>query len=300
MKKFLAYAIVAVLGCSTISAEVVTNETVLTMLSKGYPAEVIIGFIENADECQLNADMESIDALMAAGASTEVISYLMQKVKKDNTLMHGLYWMNNGSPEKVNIVSLMKESKSLGGSFLGTAVGIAGTAVGVSTGSIGALAGSWIAGDFLSSSGFKSEKLYLKGEHATTKTYDKNPVFKFVLPTQETTDIMPGDLWYYTWLCSVQSPSEFQLIKLDSKGKDKKAKRSFPSGLKWSTAGFSTEKEAYDNKLVEFQVKQLNNSTFEISFPNGLQPGEYAFFYRNALTEALKDHLSAFDFSVLE
>lgn len=282
------------------SAEMVNNESVLKMLGKGYSTEIIKGFIEGADECQLSADMDAIDALLAAGADTELITYFQKKAQSENKAMNGLYWWNtaDNKPQKLNIVALSKESKGFGGSLLGAAVGIAGTAVGVSTGSVGAITGSWIAGDFLSSAGFKSDKLVIAGAQAHMRVGNTNPVFRFIIPDTESMNVNPADMWYYTWLASVQSPNEFQLVRLKQKGKGDKAKRTFPSGMKWTAAGFSSSSEIAGQDLVDFEVRQINNHTYEISFPNGLEPGEYAFFYRNAMSELLKDHLSAFDFSV--
>ena len=282
------------------NAEMVTNESILKMLGKGYSTEIIKGFIEGADECQLTADMDAIDALLAAGADTELITYFQKKAKAENKAMNGLYWWNtaDNKPQKLNIVALSKESKGFGGNLLGAAVGIAGTAVGVSTGSMGAITGSWIAGDFLSSAGFKSDKLVIAGAQAHMKVGDSNPVFRFIIPDSESLNVNEADMWYYTWLASVQSPNEFQLVRLKQKGKGDKAKRTFPSGMKWTAAGFSSSSDVAGQDLVDFEVRQINNHTYEISFPNGLEPGEYAFFYRNAMSELLKDHLSAFDFSV--
>lgn len=172
--------------------------------------------------------------------------------------------------------------------------------MGVSTGSLGAATGGWIAGTVLASSDFKSDKLVIKGEHARVKMTERNPTFRFVLPTEDDYTANAAHLWYYTWMSGIQTPAEFQLIKLKSKGKDKKARRVFPSGLSWSAAGFSTTKDADIASLVEFDIKQINDNTYDITIPDGLEPGEYVFFYRNALAERLKEHLSAFDFSILE
>lgn len=300
MKRIL----ISVLVCLTavmLKADVLTNETIISMLQKGYSSEVIIGFMDNAEDCQLSADIDAVDALLAAGASNDLIVNIQQRVKKQNTLDSGLYWWNTGDkPMKLSIVPLTKESKGIGGGLLGSAISFAGTAVGVNTGSFGTMASSWIAGDVLSSSGFKSEKLVLTGEHSQVQVSDKNAVFRFVLPESVDNNIAASDLWYYTWLSGIQSPNEFQVIKLQPKGKGKKAKRSFPSGLSWSAAGFSTSGKISEKNLVDFEVRQINNRTFEISFPGGLEAGEYAFFYKNALSEVVKDHLSAFDFTVVE
>lgn len=297
----LTLAVLAASICPlTSSAETVDNATVLKMLSKGYTSDIIIGYIDAAQESAFTADMDAIDALIAAGADSQLITYIQQCVKKSTPSLNGMYWWNanNGQPVKLNLSALAKEEKGIGGRLLSSVVSIAGTAAGISTGSLGGISAAWIAGDVLASSNFKSEKLTIHGERATTVVIGSNPVFRFAIPTAEILTDNPANFWYYQWLTGVQTPSEFQLIRLSTKGKGKKAKRVFPSGLTWTAAGFSTSSQNEGKDLVDFSVRQINDNLYEITFPEGLEPGEYAFFYRNALSEAIKDHLSAFDFSV--
>lgn len=280
------------------NAEIINNESIIKMLGKGYDTEIIIGFIDGAEECELKAGMEEVDALIEAGADASLVKYIQKRAKLDNNALDGLYWWNTGAkPQKLNITALSQESKGIGGSLLGGAARIAGTAVGFATGSVGAMTGSWIEGDLLSSSGFKSDKLVIPGESAHLKV-NTNPVFRFVIPDAETAQSNVADAWYHIWMASIQSPNEFQLIKLQQKGKGGKAKRTFPSGMKWSAAGFSSSSNVVGDEIVEFEVKQINNRVYEISFPAGLEVGEYAFFYRNANNPLIREHLSAFDFSV--
>lgn len=299
MRKLLFFLVMTFAAIA--NAEVITNESIIQMLSKGYSTEIITGFIENADECALTADMESIDALMAAGADSYLITFIQKRVKTDFGATDGLYWWNTGGkPQKVNIVAISKESKGFGGRLLGSAVRVAGTVAGVNAGSSGAITGSWIAGDVLSSANFKSDKLIIKGAQAHLRVADTNPVFRFVIPTSTEASFNPADLWYYSWLSGIQSPNEFQLIRLQLKGKGNKANRAFPTGLKWGVGGFSKDTQDANQEIVDFEIRQINNHTYEIFFPNGLEPGEYAFFYRDSENIFFREHLSAFDFSVPE
>lgn len=284
------------------NAEIVTNATIIELLKKGYNTEIIQGLIDGADDCQLTADIASIDALLEAGADSDLITYIQRKVKKEYGAVEGLYWWNTGGkPQKLNIVALSQESKGLGGGIMAAAVNIAGTAVGLNRGSLGTIAGSWIASDVIASAGFKSDKLIIKGEHAHLQVNNSTPVFRFVIPDASTVaEKSIAEQWYYRWMSGIQSPNEFQLIRLQSKGKGNKAKRAFPTGLKWGVMGFSKNEQDAGQDIVEFDVTQISNRVYEVSFPNGLEPGEYAFFYRNALHSDLKEHLSAFDFTVTE
>ena len=58
-----------------------------------------------------------------------------------------------------------------------------------------------------------------------------------------------ADVWYYQWMNSIQSPNEFECIKL----KEKKNKRTLPSGLSFSVAGFGSSSEGKKN-VVEFNM----------------------------------------------
>lgn len=302
MKKIFSSILALAMGVSafTVSADIVNNESILALLSKGYDTEIIISFIDGAEECELKAGIEEIDALKTAGADSDLIKYILKKAKLDNNALDGLYWWNTGDkPQKLNIVAIAKESKGMGGGLLGNAIKGAGTIGGALMGSSGAITGSIIAGDFLSSSGFKSDKLVVPGESAHLKVTSNNPVFRFVIPDAETAAATnANDSWYKVWMSSIQSPNEFQLIKLQLKGKGGKAKRTFPTGLKWSAAGFSSSSNVAGDEIVEFEIKQINNRVYEISFPNGLEAGEYAFFFRDANNPLFKDHLSVFDFCV--
>lgn len=299
IRKLSAALLAAVMAVPAFAAGKVTTQSVVDMLGKGYTSEIIINYVEGADDVALTSELEDIDALMAAGADPALISFVQKYAKKDKEGKTGIYWWNtsDGKPQKVNLVSIEQKTSKLGGGLLGAAVGVAGTVAGVATGSGATIAGSWIAGDVLSTSGFKSDKLYIPGEHAHLKVNTTEPVFRFTLPQDDS--FSPSD-WVNLWLGAVQSPNEFQLIRLESKGKGEKCNRAFPANLKWGTMGFSTQNTSAMKNLVDFEVRQVNNKVYEIYFPSGIEPGEYAFFYRNATHPLVKDHLSAFDFTVTD
>lgn len=301
MKKlFLTIAVIA--SSITSYADVLNSETILRMLEKGYSTPVIINQIENAEEVTLSSQLDYLDMLMAAGADQNLILYIQnynkEQQKQSFSLEAGLYWFN---PDNQNIQLLVspvqKKENNIGGKLLGGLASVGGTVLGATTGSVGLASTGWITGDILSSSSFKSDKLYIPGEHSNIEVTTTTPVFRFIKPGS---DISTGnDMWYHLWLASVQSPSEFQLIKLEPKGKGSKANRQFPSKMTWSAAGFSTSNETSKKNLVDFKVAQVENGVYEISFDQPLEPGEYAFFYKNTTSELLKG-LSAFDFTVTE
>lgn len=36
-------------------------------------------------------------------------------------------------------------------------------------------------------------------------------------------------------------------------------------------------------QMMDFEIKTINNSTFEVTFKEPLEPGEYCFFYKSGL-----------------
>ena len=67
--------------------------------------------------------------------------------------------------------------------------------------------------------------------------------------------------------------------------------------MDFSIAGFGSSTEGKKN-VVDFEIKSINNTTFEVTFPNGLEPGEYCFFYKNYQNEWFAQNICCFDFSV--
>lgn len=67
--------------------------------------------------------------------------------------------------------------------------------------------------------------------------------------------------------------------------------------MTWSAGGFSTTDENSRKNLIDFDVNKVKEGVYEITFSQPLEPGEYAFFYKNTASEYLKG-LSAFDFTI--
>ena len=74
--------------------------------------------------------------------------------------------------------------------------------------------------------------------------------------------------------------------------------RLFPENMSYSVAGFEGT-NASNRTIIDFEIKDVNNNTFEVTFPKGLEPGEYCFFYKGGLSsQAFKEHPFGFDFTV--
>ena len=300
MKKlFLMMVCALALSIQVVNAqeEVVTNALIIQLLDEGFSDEEIIGFIESTSTREVKLDLQSMRELKKHNASAELIKYI-QKIAKADFGYDGVYWWNtsDGSkPVKLYRSAFSIEQKKAG--IGGFASAVAGGLIGDALGGGRSVAKGIAIGAAIGGGNIKSESLALLGTHAAvvlTGEQASNPTFRFYFPKTEM-DAFQGqaDSWYYQWMNSIQSPNEFECIRL----KEKKNKRTLPSGLSFSVAGFGSSSEGKKN-VVDFEIKSINNTTFEVTFPNGLEPGEYCFFYKNYQNEWFAQNICCFDFSV--
>ena len=300
MKKlFLMLVCALALSTQVVNAqeEVVTNALIIQLLDEGFSSDEIIGFIENASTREVKSDLQSMRELKQHNASAELIKYI-QKIAKADFGYDGVYWWNtsDGSkPVKLLRSNFSVEQKKAG--IGGFASAVAGGLIGDALGGGESIVRGVAIGAALGGGKIKSESLALSGTHAAvvlSGDQASNPTFRFYFPKTEM-DAFKGqaDSWYYQWMNSIQSPNEFESVKL----KEKKNKRTLPSGMDFSIAGFGSSTEGKKN-VVDFEIKSINNTTFEVTFPNGLEPGEYCFFYKNYQNEWFAQNICCFDFSV--
>lgn len=300
MKKlFLMLVCALALSAQVVNAqeEVVTNALIIQLLDEGFSSDEIIGFIENASTREVKSDLQSMRELKQHNASAELIKYI-QKIAKADFGYDGVYWWNtsDGSkPVKLLRSNFSVEQKKAG--IGGFASAVAGGLIGDALGGGESIVRGVAIGAALGGGKIKSESLALSGTHAAvvlSGDQASNPTFRFYFPKTEM-DAFKGqaDSWYYQWMNSIQSPNEFECVKL----KEKKNKRTLPSGMDFSVAGFGSSTEGKKN-VVDFEIKSINNTTFEVTFPNGLEPGEYCFFYKNYQNEWFAQNICCFDFSV--
>lgn len=300
MKKlFLMLVCALALSTQVVNAqeEVVTNALIIQLLDEGFSSDEIIGFIENASTREVKSDLQSMRELKQHNASAELIKYI-QKIAKADFGYDGVYWWNtsDGSkPVKLLRSNFSVEQKKAG--IGGFASAVAGGLIGDALGGGQSIVRGVAIGAALGGGKIKSESLALSGTHAAvvlSGDQASNPTFRFYFPKTEM-DAFKGqaDSWYYQWMNSIQSPNEFECVKL----KEKKNKRTLPSGMDFSIAGFGSSTEGKKN-VVDFEIKTINNTTFEVTFPNGLEPGEYCFFYKNYQNEWFAQNICCFDFSI--
>ena len=290
--------------------EAINNETILTLLKEGFSSEEIIGAIENSTERTIQYSIDYMRQLKAAGADAALTTYI-QKIAKQDFGYEGILWWNptdGGKPKKMFRTQFEKESKgfNLGTvAAMGAGALIVGSAVSGSKPSGGVAAAATAGTIALMSTGKDIQKLMLPG--ATSKLQmegdnGRHPVFRFYFPKRDPESFQQGaDNWYQIVMSSIQNPNEFQCIKMQVKEPKKSGKggrRLFPEKMSYSVLGFEGS-NASNRNIIDFEINEINNNTFEVTFPKGLEPGEYCFFYKGGLgSQSFKEHPFGFDFTV--
>ncbi len=289
--------------------EAINNETILTLLKEGFSSEEIIGAIENSTERTIQYSIDYMRQLKAAGADAALTTYI-QKIAKQDFGYEGILWWNptdGGKPKKMYRTQFEKESK---GFNLGTLALIGAAAYGVgsavkgsaSSGTAAAVAGGAVA---MMSTGKDIQKLMLPGATSKLQMEGENgrhPVFRFYFPKRDAESFQQAaDNWYQIVMSNIQNPNEFQCIKMQVKEPKKSGKggrRLFPEKMSYSVLGFEGT-NASNRNIIDFEINEINNNTFEVTFPKELEPGEYCFFYKGGLgSDSFKEHPFGFDFTV--
>ena len=300
MKKFILFFFLTFAAVANVNAqnETVTNQTVIELLKEGFSSEDIIGLIENSSTRTITFGIQYMRELKEAGADSNLIQYL-QKITKNDFGIEGVMWWNTGDkPKKVYRSQFEKEESGFNLGTLAVAA-VAGVAVGSalsgnapSSGTGAALGAGTV---LMASTGKDVNKLVIMGKTSKNVVNSTRPVFRFYLPKNSKDSFSKeADNWYYSIMNEVQSPNEFQLVKM----KQKKNRRTFPDGASYSIAGF-TGTNAKSRVIVDFEINEINNNTFEVVFSQDLEPGEYVFFWKNGLSsEQFRQHVFGFDFCI--
>ena len=311
IKRLLMTACMAVIALmSSAQNEAMTNETVLELLKEGFSSEEIIGAIENSTERKITYSIDFMRQLKAAGAEPSLTTFI-QKVAKTDFGYEGILWWNptgGGKPKKMFRTQFEKESKgfNLGTiALMGAGALIAGSAISGNKPSDGVAAATAAGAVALMSSGKDVQKLMLPGATSKLQMEGENgrhPVFRFFFPKKENESFQQGaDNWYQIVMSSIQNPNEFQCIKMQVKEPKKSGKggrRLFPDKMSYSVLGFEGT-NASNRNIIDFEINEINNNTFEVTFPKELEPGEYCFFYKGGLgSDSFKEHPFGFDITV--
>ena len=293
--------------------EVINNQKIIEWIAdKDITEDDIKGELNNsANTVNIEWNMDFRKELNKVGASDELKEIIMnvangrvQTQSAENKIEKkhwGTYYINNeknGELAEIPINCFQVEKKSFGkilskAANVVTSVGAIQAYSGNISGLSSMLKGMQIANmaNTLGDPKFDSEKLILEREQAQVRFFDSNPVFRFYFPEQtDNTDI---DVWLREIIGSIKNPNDFLCVRLTPK----KNKRTFPKGVKMSELVNITLTSNKEN-IIKFDFKQVDENVYDITFPDGLEPGEYCFYYKDYANAKLSDHLIAFDFGI--
>ena len=273
IKRFMMTLSLAIMTlAASAQNEAINNETILTLLKEGFSSEEIIGAIENSTERTIQYSIDYMRQLKAAGADAALTTYI-QKIAKQDFGYEGILWWNptnGGKPKKMYRTQFEKESKgfNLGTiAAMGAGALLVGSAVSGNKPSGGVAAAATAGTIAMMSTGKDIQKLMLPG--ATSKLQ------------------MEGENGRHIKM-QVKEP------KKNGKG----GRRLFPEKMSYSVLGFEGT-NASNRNIIDFEINEINNNTFEVTFPKELEPGEYCFFYKGGLgSDSFKEHPFGFDFTV--
>lgn len=270
-------------------SKAITLDDVKEMLSAGLETDIILSQIQS-NNAQFTLSVQDLLDLKKLGASTELIKEL-QAIDKVANELQGIYYEGPDGNVKINYTVMSQKAKSGIGGLAGAVGGaVIGHVVGKGVGAaVGAVAGA--------STEVSTRKSILDGGTSHCQIKETEPAFMFYFPkvendafqAQNGADALIGQFWG-----AVQSPNEFALIKLNKK----KSTRTLPDGMSvnvLAAASFTIPAKS----AVDFNIEQINNYTFKVTVPGGLEPGEYAFYYRGNTSSFLQNQ-TAYDFTITE
>lgn len=303
--------------------EVITNETVVSLLKEGMTSNDIIGLIKASPSNEIHYNISFLRDLKKAGADQDLTNFLSnlsanndaakesQKATENAALnIPGIIWLNSGDNKPVPLTcNTFTKEESGWSKGLKIASNIIRTAVPVAWGS-----GNWdflstvikvdqsVAGralDFINSSNFKSDHLVLNNPTAMVQMVGNNasnPKFLFRFGNTNGLQLGAENAWLSTLIGAVDNPSDFVCVKLNQKKKE----RTLPSGISigsWYNIDSDVSLDTYKGKIIPFKSIVNSDGTYNVEFPQPLEPGEYCFFYKNFKNSNI-GRIVGYDFSV--
>lgn len=253
--------VLAFLAAQPANAEVMSNESIVTLVNAGIGPDLIIDKI-NTEMCGYDVSMNSIIALKNSGVDDDVIGAMVRRcatlsqergISGDNTssdpkVMHspGIYAYNSEALD--GALTLIRPSKPSGQKTTGN--------------------GSLIFP-------FKT-KMVVPGisSHLSVSPDSQEFYFYFDVSDQKVSDFGMEDS------AAVQSPSEFTLVELQPKKDSRElivGKASFYLGV-----AVGVKKGVDSKSSIPFEVEEVNPGIFKVIPMNGLASGEYAFVLTGA------------------
>lgn len=249
----------------------IRNQSVVDMIDLGFSEEVILTKIKTSD-CLFDTSIEALKVLKDKGISDSIIVAIMnyetiiaQEPGTDSTFMEekriGIYVHDKSGVKKI-LPTVFSGSKT---NTLGSALSYG-----------------------LASSSIKS---VLNNAQSVNTVNVNAPEFLFFFVSQENQSSFGLGLNNW-WFFSATSPSQFMLVKLESRGRKREVK--IGSVNIYSGVDIGVDEES----VISFDILPINDYTFKVVPKDPLVNGEYCFIYQGSSTFGGYTNQSVFDFSI--
>lgn len=291
MHKFVFFLVLFTSAFTSVcQTTTLTNTDVVKLNSSKVGEKVILSKIQTSD-VSFDISTDAIVALKQSGVSEVIIEAMVSKQSKLNSAKSksqsssssssgyvfprsGIYFENSQSKFTELDATLVTSTKT-DGNCLSNCLLVYGI-------------------------GAKKNVSSLEGSEANYQLESKPKIyFCFTAEKKDLNSTKPND--YFSQITGNQtavSPNEFRLIKLDVNGNS----RSYVSSSVKASTGIA-DVSISDEYIVNFKYVQVADDTYELSFPNGLEKGEYCFYYlnnssTNPYAHAGYNNIKVYDFSV--
>lgn len=267
--KNLFFTLLLCAFASTVTAqEVITNESIIQMMELGFDDSMIIDKIYTSD-VKFDASIAGLGALKKAGASSEVLSLIMEKSKQNTKSKTGIYFVNEDGEDELIQPAVFSGTNN-----------------------------NQVAQKLVSGLINSKQKARLPRTKSNNVIKTDRPEFTFIFnpATTEVDNLQTGQgsgnggllNW---WFRVASNPNEFVLVKL--KVKERQNLREVITGK----SSWISSSEGVDPKLaIGFDIEEIEGNKFKVT-PTSLEPGEYAFLYQGQVPQG-RQNQSVFDFSV--
>ncbi len=265
------HVIVTFICCSFFSVltaqEVITNESVIQMMELGFDDAMIIDKIYTSD-VKFDATIAGLGKLKKAGASSEVLSLIMEKSKQNTKSKTGIYFVNEDGEDELIQPAVFSGTNN-----------------------------NQVAQKLVSGLINSKQKARLPRTQSNNVINTDRPEFTFIFNPattevdnlQNTQGNQAGLLNW--WFRVASNPNEFVLVKL--KVKERQNLREVITGK----SSWISSSSGVDPKLaIGFDIEEIEGNKFKVT-PTSLEPGEYAFLYQGQVPQG-RQNQSVFDFSI--
>ena len=264
MKKYLLITLLLAFINSVSSQEVITNESIIEMKQLGFDESLIIDKI-NSSDVNFDSSISALSKLKKFGASTQVISLVMEKSKYNTKSETGIYSLNLDKSMTPILPSVFSSKNA--------------------NAAAKALSSLTLVGGLIVNA--KEKRQLPKNTSNNFMKFGLNQ-FIFIFDPETEVDNMNTESKKRNFLAT--SPNEFILTKMRVKNS-----RNLREIIVTKSGSFAASVGIDPKLAIPFSIETIGKNKYKITVPN-LERGEYCFIYQGALNSQTTK--SVFDFSV--